>query len=86
MGHKVEMLPENRRGRVIDRNMMFTVLREEKGQVLQVPNNLLFQKIFRVTDVKMQSLFEELEHTDEEPINFPAPHARSSAAAWRVIA
>jgi small-conductance mechanosensitive channel len=70
LGHRVEVLPENLRGRVIDRNMMFTVLREEKGQVLQVPNNLFFQKIFRVSDVKMQSFFEELEHSPET-INLP---------------
>jgi len=28
---------------------MFTVLREESGSVLQIPNNLFFQKMFRVS-------------------------------------
>jgi hypothetical protein len=27
---------------------MFTVLREDSGALLQVPNNLFFQKMFRV--------------------------------------
>jgi small-conductance mechanosensitive channel len=48
LGDTVELLPENLKGRAIDRNLMFTVLREESGSVLQVPNNLFFQKIFRV--------------------------------------
>ena len=30
------------------RNLMFTVLRAENGVRLFVPNNLFFQKIFRV--------------------------------------
>jgi small-conductance mechanosensitive channel len=48
LGDNVEMLPENLKGRAVDRNLMFTVLREESGSVLQIPNNLFFQKIFRV--------------------------------------
>jgi hypothetical protein len=39
---------------------MFTALRESGGAVLQVPNNLFFQKIFRVADGS-QYLFEALE-------------------------
>src|SRR6266550_2386113 len=60
LGQTVELLPENLKGRVIDRNMMFTVLREEGGSILQIPNNLFFQKVFRVTDGG-KSLFEYLE-------------------------
>jgi small-conductance mechanosensitive channel len=48
LGDTVELLPENLKGRVIVRNLMFTVLREENGARLHVPNNLFFQKIFRV--------------------------------------
>lgn len=61
MGHTVELLPENLKGRVIDRNMMFTVLREEDGSVLQIPNNLFFQKVFRVSGNAERSYFEYLE-------------------------
>jgi small-conductance mechanosensitive channel len=50
VGQTVEMLPENLKGRVMDRNLMFTTLSEESGSVLQIPNNLFFQKIFRVSD------------------------------------
>ena len=49
LGDTVELLPENLKGRAVDRNLMFTVLREESGSLLQIPNNLFFQKIFRVS-------------------------------------
>ena len=48
-GDTVELLPENFKGRVFGRNLMFTVIREENGARLHVPNNLFFQKIFRVS-------------------------------------
>jgi len=49
LGDTVEILPENLKGRVIDRNLMFIVLREDGGATLRVPNNLFFQKMFRVS-------------------------------------
>jgi small-conductance mechanosensitive channel len=49
-GETVEILPENLKGRVTDRNLMFTTLREDSGHVLLIPNNFFFQKIFRVGD------------------------------------
>ncbi len=67
IGATVEILPENFRGRVIDRNMMFTILREKEGSTLCVPNNLFFQKIFRVTENNQQHLFEFFEHEDATP-------------------
>ena len=48
LGDTVALLPDNLKGRAVDRNLMFTVLQEEGGSTLQVPNNLFFQKIFRV--------------------------------------
>ena len=48
LGDTVELLPEKLKGRAVDRNLMFAVLLEDDGCVLQVPNNLFFQKIFRV--------------------------------------
>lgn len=60
-GDTVELLPEKLRGRLIDRNLMFTVLREESGSLIHVPNNLFFQKMFRVIDGDERSLFETLE-------------------------
>jgi small-conductance mechanosensitive channel len=50
LGDTVELLPENLKGRAVDRNLMFTALREDGGTVLQIPNNLFFQKIFRIGD------------------------------------
>jgi small-conductance mechanosensitive channel len=49
VGQTVEILPENLKGRVMDRNLMFTTLGEDSGSVLQIPNSLFFQKIFRVS-------------------------------------
>ena len=56
VGQTVEILPENLKGCVVDRNLMFTTLREDSGSVLQIPNSLFFQKIFRVTGDQKTSL------------------------------
>jgi small-conductance mechanosensitive channel len=77
LGSTVEMLPENLKGRVVDRNLMFTVLREESGSVLHIPNNLFFQRIFRVSGGHEQYLFEFLQQPDRagapQPVAAPAP-------------
>ena len=49
-GQTVEILPENIKGRVTDRNLMFTILREESGSERVILNNFFFQKMFRVVD------------------------------------
>jgi len=79
LGETVEMIPENVKGRVIDRNLMFTTLREEKGSVLQVPNNLFFQKMFRVSDTSEQYPFEFLAGSGEPAA--PAPVATAVAGS-----
>ena len=56
VGQTVKILPENLRGRVVDRNLMFTTLSEDSGSVLQIPNSLFFQKIFRVSGDQKTSL------------------------------
>lgn len=59
LGDTVEILPESVKGQVVDRNMMFTALRERPGTTLQIPNNLFFQKLFRVTaEPNPRTLFE----------------------------
>ena len=75
LGQTVEILPEALKGRVIDRNLMFTVLRDEGGNLLQVPNNMFFQKMFRVSDRGKPSLFEclENERTDTGSKSAPPP-------------
>jgi hypothetical protein len=57
------------KGRVIDRNMMFIVARQASGALLHIPNNLFFQKMFRVSGNRELSHFEFLEGQDE---NHPA--------------
>ena len=64
VGQIVEMLPENLKGRVIDRNLMFTTLNEDSGSVLQIPNNLFFQKIFRVSGNVPVATVNVHEHSD----------------------
>jgi small-conductance mechanosensitive channel len=64
VGQIVEMLPENLKGRVIDRSLMFTTLSEESGSVLQIPNNLFFQKIFRVSGNVPAATVNLYEHSD----------------------
>jgi small-conductance mechanosensitive channel len=61
LGHTVELLPENLKGHVVDRNMMYTVIHEESGALLHVPNNLFFQKMFRVSGSAALSHFERFE-------------------------
>jgi small-conductance mechanosensitive channel len=61
LGDEIEMLPENFSGRVIDRNLMFVVIRDSSGAVIQIPNNLFFQKIFKVSGSTNKTLFEEYE-------------------------
>jgi small-conductance mechanosensitive channel len=61
LGDKIEMLPENLSGRVIDRNLMFVVVREDSGAVIQIPNNLFFQRMFRVSGSGNKSMFEQYE-------------------------
>ena len=61
LGDKIEMLPENLSGRVIDRNLMFVVVREDSGAIIQIPNNLFFQRMFKVSGSSNKTLFEEYE-------------------------
>jgi|SRR5215467_13699566 small-conductance mechanosensitive channel len=61
LGDNIEILPENLTGRVIDSNLMFVVIRETGGAVIQIPNNLFFQKMFRVIGNGNKTLFEQYE-------------------------
>ncbi len=72
LGQTVEILPEGVKGRAVSRDMMFTALREESGSTLQIPNNLFFQKMFRVSGIA-----ETLHHGYPES----GSHAKDSEAA-----
>jgi small-conductance mechanosensitive channel len=77
-GQTVEILPENLKGRVTDRNLMFTTLREDSGSVLQIPNNLFFQKMFRVSGQAAIGAQDLRDHADAASL---APAGRSSSPA-----
>jgi small-conductance mechanosensitive channel len=47
VGDTIEIPGEGWGGKVIDFNLIFTTLRDEQGVMLQVPNNLFFQKPIR---------------------------------------
>jgi|SRR5690242_4950216 small-conductance mechanosensitive channel len=47
LGDTFEILPEGAKGRAVDRNLMFTVLRQDDGGIVSIPNNLIFQRIVR---------------------------------------
>jgi small-conductance mechanosensitive channel len=64
VGQIVEMLPENLKGRVIERNLLFTTLYEESASVLRIPNNLFFQRIFRVSGAVSVATVNQHEHSD----------------------
>lgn len=66
LGDTIELIPENLGGRVIDRNLMFVVVRENSGAVIQIANNLFFQKMFRVSGNSSKTQFEEFE-SDTDP-------------------
>jgi small-conductance mechanosensitive channel len=69
LGDMVEVLPESLKGRVVERNLMFVVLREEAGSAIWVPNNLFFQKMFRVSSRSARP----------EPASAPAPGSPQSS-------
>jgi small-conductance mechanosensitive channel len=47
MGQHIEVLPDGFKGRVVDRNLMFTELEDADGSTLVIPNNLFFQRVTR---------------------------------------
>ena len=49
IGENVEIPSDDMGGKIIDLNLFFTTLREDSGDLIQVPNNLFFQKPVRRT-------------------------------------
>jgi small-conductance mechanosensitive channel len=48
IGDTIEFPPDPLRGKVINFTMLFTILRdEEKDELIQVPNNIFFQRVIR---------------------------------------
>ncbi len=44
IGDELEFAGETVKGKVVDLNFLYTTLREEDGTLIQIPNNLFFQK------------------------------------------
>jgi len=92
-GERIELLPDEIKGRVVDRSLMFTTLREEDGCLLMVPNNQFFQRVVRRSPVHpFETEFErwEAEHglrdRQPEPRASQSPPAGSSSAQPRAEA
>jgi hypothetical protein len=82
LGDDIEILPESHKGRVIDSNLMFVVARESSGAVIQIPNNLFFQKMFRVTSTSSErTLFEQYEHHSDVARRSASASASDTAGA-----
>ena len=47
IGDIIEIPADSLKGKVIDLNLLFTTLREESGELIQLPNNFFFQKASR---------------------------------------
>jgi small-conductance mechanosensitive channel len=47
VGDTVEFPGDDLRGKVVDFNLIFTTLRDDRGHLIQVPNNTFFQKPIR---------------------------------------
>jgi len=47
VGDRIELPAQNLGGRVVDFTLVFTVLRGEEGDLIQIPNNLFFQQPIR---------------------------------------
>lgn len=69
VGDTVEIAPEALRGRVVNFTLLFTTLRRDDGALVQVPNNLFFQKmIIRQPGAHTIGLDEQLSRDDDAQV------------------
>jgi small-conductance mechanosensitive channel len=47
VGDQIELPPDNIKGTVVNFSLIFTTLRAEEGDFIQIPNNAFFQRIIR---------------------------------------
>lgn len=65
IGDELEFAGEPVRGKVVDLNFLYTTLREADGSLIQIPNNLFFQKsVKRRRATCMISLAQQLNRTE----------------------
>jgi len=65
IGDDIEFVGEATKGRVVDLNFVYTTLRDTDGGMLQIPNNMFFQKVLkRQRGASAVSLAEQLNRSD----------------------
>lgn len=67
IGDELQFAGEPVKGRVVDLNFLYTTLETDDGALLQIPNNLFFQKVVvrrRSTDFAAPSLAEQLARSE----------------------
>ena len=52
VGDTITILPEGIQGRVVELKLMFIVLEDSNGDIVHIPNNLLFQKFIKKTSAR----------------------------------
>lgn len=75
IGDHVELPAEGIAGTAVDLNFAYTILRDEAGQLIQIPNNLFFQKV-----VRRQPQGGEIELEDQLASRGPAEPAPQAPA------
>ncbi|MEQ8693711.1 MAG: mechanosensitive ion channel family protein [Gammaproteobacteria bacterium] len=67
LGDRIEVLPEGVRGRALERTLLFTVLKQEDGQHVAIPNSLIFQRIIRCESANRRYDMDDYEDSDLQP-------------------
>ncbi|EIQ00911.1 small-conductance mechanosensitive channel [Opitutaceae bacterium TAV1] len=71
VGDEIEFTdPAGVRGKVVNLNFVYTTLQDQDGRLIQVPNNMFFQKIIkrRLDGQGAMSLAEQLERKPDAPV------------------
>ena len=77
LGDRLTFTGDNLTGTVIDFNLLFTTLQVEQNRVLQVPNNMFFQRMFlREIGADTMELGESLNQPPRQPLQ-EQPQART---------
>jgi Small-conductance mechanosensitive channel len=79
VGDEIEFVGEQAKGRVIDLNFIYTTVDAGDGSVMQIPNNLFFQKVVRRRHGRASvSLATHLRTKRPEPETEPLPNPARS--------
>lgn len=45
----IQIMPDNIEGKVKDITLLYTIIEDKKGDLYQIPNNMIFQKIIKIS-------------------------------------